>query len=627
MDAGQDTFFAVIGEGAELLKNLDENSPGFFDSLNRLREILAILGYESAVKPLYFSREDKEGSAKALRDYLDTGINALPDALSVYEAQTVGHLARTLDDSELQHLASSWISYSREQFRPELDSTKIAAFDTIAARGISKSLDHEAIKAANRQAAELSRSSYLKSPAYIEAREAYDGISDRRFKAIQELSARYTGGEIGHEQYTKETEAVYAAYDQAQTDAWEKLKAVQSEFNTAKADALKAIYEEHGRAILNKIAAASPVTEEQAQEWANKQIIDDNARAKLRRMGYKPEDLVRDMAEYYRLTGGKASTIRISLDGRRRANAVGVTTLTGEKVINLGSDFNKAILFHELAHHLENDTIARAASNGFLLKRRESEKRYRLRDLTGNKGYGPDEIAYKDSWMNHYIGKIYSDGVTEVFSMGVQYLASPEDAMTLAAQDPEMLNLISGYLNMPLSPAMRARLDMHGETIGRRIGTSATQDEQYQKALAILAAKAPITKDDWFATLDRTTTFFERLTSYVLTKDRKGMPQYLGSNGQHKVFTGTFRNVETKRAAKGYLIVDANTGGDSETGWSSIPDCRILHGDAETLSAFIALVNINGVNMDRVFYDYFLNGSTGAKKQKVIDIVGVENLK
>jgi hypothetical protein len=624
MDNGQDAFFAVIGEGAELLKNLDENSPGFFDSLNRLREILAILGYESAVKPLYFSLEDKAGSAKALSDYLTSGINVLPDELAVFEAHNVRALARIIGNGGLDSAAAEWAAFNG---KPMGEAAFISAFQNIAARGISGSLDREKIMGALAKAEELGKNRMEDDPAYIEARAAYDKVSADRFDKIKEISARRASGEITAEQAWAEENVIYDTYDKAQTEAWEKVKAVQNQFRIDKVAACDAVYEEHGRAILNKIMAASLVTEAQAQEWASRQIIDDNAKAKLRRLGYKPEDVVRDMAEYYRLTGGKASTIRISLDGGRRANAVGVTTLTGEKVINLGSSFDKTVLFHELAHHLENDMVGRCASTGFLLKRRESDKRYRLRDLTGNRGYRSDEIAYKDSWMHPYIGKIYSDGVTEVFSMGVQYLATPKDALNFAARDPEMLDFISGYLGMELTPAMRARLDMHGEAVDLQNGKSKGQDELYQKALAILASKAPITKDDWFAALDRTTRFYDMLTAYVLPKDRKGSPQYIGSNGQYKVFAGTYRNPETKRNAKGFLIVDANTGGDNGGGWGSVPDSRTLHGDLETVSAFIALVHVNGVSMDRVFYDYFLNGHTGAKKQKVIDIVGVENLK
>ncbi|MGN8554582.1 UNVERIFIED_CONTAM: hypothetical protein OHV15_18560, partial [Microbacterium sp. SLM126] len=167
------------------------------------------------------------------------------------------------------------------------------------------------------------------------------------------------------------------------------------------------------------------------------------------------------MAEYYRLSGGKASAIRIGIDGGRRANAVGVTARTDEKVINLGSRFNKTVLFHELAHHLENDPIAMAASNGFLKRRRESDTKFTLRSLTGNKGYGPMEVAYKDGFIDPYVGKVYPGGITEVFSMGVQYLANPSHAAILAAKDPHMLELITGYLSAPLTPAMHAKLNMH----------------------------------------------------------------------------------------------------------------------------------------------------------------------
>jgi hypothetical protein len=642
MKQGQDEFFAVVGEGAALLKNLDEKSSGFFDDLNRLREILAILGYESAVKPLQFSLADKEASAKALWSYLGNGLGLLPDALAVFEAETVADLASLAGDKSLNHAAQEWAIDNGRKPQAHLATTKLAAFENLAARGVDHGVEQSALEGAMRDADTLLAQSLEDNPAYSAARAHYDKVGRDRTEQLAEISEKIKAARVARDsQYGKERAeaeqiledllneraALAAPLDEAQIAAWDAVKATHAKFNEDRVAGHRALFEENGQKIIAKVAEASPITPEQAQAWASEQIIDDNAKAKLKRLGYKPDDVVRDMAEFYRLTGGKASAIRIGLDGGRRANAVGITERLGEKVINLGGHFNKTVLFHELAHHLENDPIAKAASNGFLIKRRESEQPHRLRDLTGNKGYDAREVAYKDGFTDPYVGKIYRDGVTEVWSMGVQYLANPKDAAIFAAKDPEMFKLITGYLTMPTTPAMSAKLNMHKGAIGDAIEKKQNKEAQYEQAVKYLAAQAVIAKDDWFDTLDREGTVYDLLSSYVLYKAKKDPAQYVGSNGDYRVFSGVFRNPATKRNAKGYMIVDTSTGGDASSYRRSIPDHEIINGDLEQVQAVIAVAKTNGTGLFSAAWNYFRNGSYSDQKQNLVDFVGAEKLK
>jgi hypothetical protein len=58
------------------------------------------------------------------------------------------------------------------------------------------------------------------------------------------------------------------------------------------------------------------------------------------------------MAEFYRLAGGKIGKIALAqARGVRRAHTRGVMDI--EAVIVPGSRFDKEVLWHELAHHLE----------------------------------------------------------------------------------------------------------------------------------------------------------------------------------------------------------------------------------------------------------------------------------
>jgi len=57
-------------------------------------------------------------------------------------------------------------------------------------------------------------------------------------------------------------------------------------------------------------------------------------------------------------------------------------------------------------------------------------------------GYGQQEKAKKDKFSSAYIGKEYSDGSTEVFSMGYSSLLTGQDW----GKDPEMDEMIIGVL-------------------------------------------------------------------------------------------------------------------------------------------------------------------------------------
>ena len=636
MKQGQDEFFAVVGEGAALLKNLDEQSSGFFDDLNRLREILAILGYESATKPLEFSLSDKKGSLQALKNYFESGLNALPDELAIYEMMTISDLGHLVGIDGTMLPEAMWDRQNTINLRPADADAKLAAFGKLAARGVKHGIEQEVLEQAVKDAAELLAKRIDDDPAVVAAREDYR-IANEKYKqswqAIEALGTMirdHMRDGLDVTELKAKRDALANESGAEQTAAYERFKAAGDKFNADRAATHRALFETNGAAIIAKVAAASPITQEQADAWAAEQIIDPNARAKLKKLGYKPEDVVRDMAEFYRLTGGKASAIRIGIDGGKRANAVGIGERLGEKVINLGSRFNKTVLFHELAHHLENDPIAKAASNGFLLKRREGDGAYSLRDLTGNRGYDAREIAYKDHFMDPYVGKIYRDGITEVWSMGVQYLANPKDAAIFAAKDPEMFALITGYLTMATTPAMHAKLNMHKSAIGEMQEKKQTEEAMYERAVELLSAKAKLTHDNWFDSLDADNETRRLLESYILYKVKKDRAVYVGSHGPYRVFSGTFRNRVTKRAAKGHVIVDIRVEEDAEGSFfrRNIPDHEIVHGGIDVVQASIALAERDGTGLFRAVSNYFVDGwGNGSRKKNLIETVGAENLK
>lgn len=572
---------------------------GIADLLERLGAVVA-----TAAKWLAFSLADKEGSLKALNDYMDTGIKSMPSSLVPFEMQTISALAATIDGPATSRRAND-VATLAVNSQATMDKTLIAAYDEIASRGVVTGLDIAKVLANVEASAELLKKTAADDPAFVAA-NALLGKLSADFKAAdaaigEQLRAEREAIRLDPERGKVQIDALHdqraAIYEKYLKDFGEAKPVAQKaleQFNADKVKAGLAMFEADGELVISALLNASPVTHEQSVEWASKQIIDPNALTKLARLGYKKADVFRDIAEFYRITGGKSSSIRISAGGRR-ASASGVDTRLDEKIINLGTSFNKTVLFHELAHHLENDPIAKAGSNGFLVKRRESATVYSLKGLTGHK-YRADEGAYKDNFMNPYIGKVYRDGITEVFSMGVQYLSNPKDAAIFAAKDPEMFALITGYLSRDLTPAMHAKLNMHVGAIEDLTVKRQDETDQYITAISGIAKAVTLVNDGWWDDFRANEPYLaERLESYAFTRGKP--PKFVGTHSVYHVFEGVFKNKNTGRAGKGFLV----TGPSGR----SIPDYAAIHGDIETVRAFIGIAENQGLSLSQTFYNMF----------------------
>jgi SPP1 gp7 family putative phage head morphogenesis protein len=125
-----------------------------------------------------------------------------------------------------------------------------------------------------------------------------------------------------------------------------------------------------------------------------------------------------------------------------RAYASGAT-----KGVHLATNDPARIAVHEFAHALEfTDTKTLNRSIDFLTARTRGEQAKPLRDLTGNTGYGADELARKDQFFEAYVGKDYQRHATEVTSMGYEEIARSGGLERLATKDPEMLFFLLGQL-------------------------------------------------------------------------------------------------------------------------------------------------------------------------------------
>ena len=225
-------------------------------------------------------------------------------------------------------------------------------------------------------------------------------------------------------QYTEERIELLKTKVALQADIYERAEVAHSEFTQS-------------------ILAASPVTDDQALDYAQSIEFDSDTAKAIKAAGYDEKSLYSDLAEFYKLSHGTLRPFDLRNWKNSRAWA-----LVNSRQINTSKKLTKTVLFHEIAHLYEDDPALKLATQEFMNQRnkRDDGRVYRLRDLTGRDSYKPDEVAIKGGFFDPYVGKIYRDGGTEVYAMGVQALANPMDFMRIMDKDPEHLNMVLGLM-------------------------------------------------------------------------------------------------------------------------------------------------------------------------------------
>ncbi|MCX4030380.1 hypothetical protein H0A36_25925 [Endozoicomonas sp. SM1973] len=259
-----------------------------------------------------------------------------------------------------------------------------------------------------------------------------------------------------YEALVKEEQAIRAKADHYQQLVNQYIKPVQDEWNQTalyKPDeatkqqvvetqqAINQKAEQLMSGVYDQLINQSTISAQVAQQWAKEQSISTTVINRLKKVGYSKTQLLKDMAEFYRLTHGRLSQVSVVSDGRKRA-AASVT----EGIVYVDGDFDKTTLFHEMAHLLENDPVTKATAQQFVESRKEGPLQP-LQELAGNTNYRSDEKAYPDSFINPYVGKYYADGSTEVMSMGLEHFASSVKLYELFNNDPDMFDCLLGFLN------------------------------------------------------------------------------------------------------------------------------------------------------------------------------------
>lgn len=205
-------------------------------------------------------------------------------------------------------------------------------------------------------------------------------------------------------------------------------------------DRLRKNTKEQGFEDLQKaIIKQSAVTRQEAEALADRVIFDSSLSA------IEATNAKMALTDFFELTGGRGkdylSNVKFD-DPRAYANRAGT--------VNIG-DGSRNTLFHEFAHHAEyNSDKLRQEAIAWRNSRATSQTPEKLSKLTGEKGYGDDEVAVPDKFIDPYVGKVYNTPFgelsTEVISMGIERFSSPEQMRRFREKDPDHFHFILGVL-------------------------------------------------------------------------------------------------------------------------------------------------------------------------------------
>lgn len=231
---------------------------------------------------------------------------------------------------------------------------------------------------------------------------------------------------------------------------------------------------EVGRAVISKVLAQSSISQQAAEEWAKSRKVSASARSALSRQGYSFDKFLADLADFYRFTNGRIRHVSFDTDGGGRANASGIGEHTTSGVINIGSSFPRSVLWHELAHYTEADTGMRYQAAQWI-RGRATGPAYSLKAAYPDKSYSIKETALPGNFSDAYVGKLYGDGMTEVFSMGLEYLSDPHYLGAALERDPEHLQFVLGALSRPPTEIETATATLRNMVLGAAIEARAAQ--------------------------------------------------------------------------------------------------------------------------------------------------------
>lgn len=171
--------------------------------------------------------------------------------------------------------------------------------------------------------------------------------------------------------------------------------------------------------------------------------------AKIDHWGMNGEQLhnkaATDAADFYQLLDRDLGIEKISPSGQPRACAI-----LSKNWVNLPNEEllrdRRWVQFHEMAHFAEHrDPEAGKLAEDWVNGRAKGAP-MPLSQLTGNSNYRDDEKALPDNFVDPYAGKLYGNGITEVYSMGLQAFASGRMITDFYRRDPEHFDLMMRFI-------------------------------------------------------------------------------------------------------------------------------------------------------------------------------------
>lgn len=170
------------------------------------------------------------------------------------------------------------------------------------------------------------------------------------------------------------------------------------------------------------------------------------AKVQILKSASKHEAEVREhLADFIQMTGGMSaeSFKKIKIDSARPYADI------ENGSVNLGRDVTpearKTALFHEFGHIVEMNGGLNKITNKWL-DQRATGPAVPMNKLSKLAAYDDDEIARPDHFVDPYVGKVYDTGETEVLSVGLERMASPQAMLKFYQSDPEHFFLTIGAI-------------------------------------------------------------------------------------------------------------------------------------------------------------------------------------
>jgi hypothetical protein len=153
--------------------------------------------------------------------------------------------------------------------------------------------------------------------------------------------------------------------------------------------------------------------------------------------------ITQNFSDFFQLIDKGLGIKSISVEGDRSAACPATKTVELSEAAS--KRYRRECIFHEAAHFIEFDDPGAGAVNKAWIRERASGDAKPLKELT-KMNYEDGETAFPDKFVNPYVGKVYPDNTTEVFSMGLEAFSDGRKLVELAKKDSDHFRKIIDYI-------------------------------------------------------------------------------------------------------------------------------------------------------------------------------------